>query len=327
MNPLKSYLVKNQHHKQSFDVDQILYSQPISTSCGWNLDRFTQNMSEYICSICSHVYRDAMTLQCGHTFCQSCIFMSESNQSTCIECNTLYLQFVPDFSKRLKINQSITTCSYKPYGCLFIDTLQHSLLHEITCPYKQVSCEKCKVVCCKNQISHHMTDDCMYRVQDCEKCGQSIPTVFYDKHKNNECMEKELSSEQQNDTETCHPCRYSIYGCSSTISYDQINTHEQEIDHFTLVCATLEKREKEWKQKWVYTHQDGPYHIRTHNHIVTLCADGKEDECSECKKPLQEENGNWFGYYCAQGCMYTVCMDCFNNVRLYKSKTTKWYKK
>lgn len=341
MNHTIPYNVRNQHRTHSFESDPVLYIQSSYNIGGWERDRFTQDMSEYSCTICHHVYKEAMTLQCGHTFCQSCLFMQESIESTCKQCDTLCIQVVPDFSKRMKINQSISTCRYKEQGCTWIDTLQHTLSHEATCTYKQVACEKCHSLCSAHQLEHHRTIECEYRLLTCKSCNHSFTKLTLEHHETNKCPELQTSCEycswtgKQGDKkthlETCStlyiPCRYALYGCTSKVTRDEMMAHEQEMDHFSMVCSTLEQREKEWKTKWLLLHQDGPFHIRTHTHLVTLCSDGKEDVCSECTRQLQEENGTWFGYYCTQGCPYHVCMDCFSKVRLYKSKTTKWYKK
>jgi hypothetical protein len=258
-----------------------------------------------------------------------------------VECNLPFIQYVPDFSKRMKINHSLVTCINEENGCTVTDQLDHISFHEATCTYKNVKCTKCNKVCCEKNLTYHNTQECEYRLQECDKCGQSIPLLSFESHKQIDCVVLDVSCdycswtgtqhEKKIHVETCKyvsiPCRYHIFGCTSKVTRNEMSHHENEIDHFPLICTRIEEIETEWNVKWLQLHQDGPYHIRTHHHTVTLCSDEKEDSCSECKKPLRQNNKNYIGYYCAQGCMYVVCTECFNNVRLYKSKVTKWYKK
>jgi hypothetical protein len=322
---------------QSLHPVAPLVSSP-STHGGWSKDRFLhQSIDDYICSICHDVCKDAMTLNCGHSFCQSCITRSESSfQNKCPECRTLSMHLVPDFSKRMKINGFTVTCTYKEFGCSTTDALSRIFTHEYTCSFMKKECLDCKTMLCDYQMEHHKKYDCVYRSHSCERCNESIRYIDYDHHMNVTCTKIEKTciyctwkgnQEQiKQHLEECPqlpiPCPYHTYGCQITVKRNMLKEHlfDHNHSHLELLCKTIKQKDTLWKQKLRSVQYDGPFRISSHSHIVVLCEDMKDAVCEECNKPIEEENQKWFAYYCTSGCRYCVCTECFPSLRIHKSR-------
>lgn len=314
-----------------------MMSLPVLESGGWVRDRFLQHMDDFICPICHDVCKDAMTLNCGHTFCQSCITRSEANfQSKCPECRTFSMQLVPDFSKRMKINGCTVTCVYKENGCPVTDALSRIFTHEYTCLFKKQPCNDCFSMVCMNQLENHKQTECTHRMRQCERCMQSVRYLYSEEHDTITCPEldktcdycdwtgknSQLSDHMKQCQKMPIPCPYAKYGCLDIVVRQDMPTHVREMDHLHYVCETVERLEQELYYSRVINQPEGPLRVKTHGHTLILCSDGIHDSCDQCKKPfVAQYNELVFAYYCTSGCNYAVCPDCMPVIRLYKSKT------
>jgi hypothetical protein len=312
-------------------------SLPVLESGGWVRDRFLKNMDDFICSICHEVCKDAMSLNCGHTFCQSCITRSEANfKSKCPECRTFSMQLVPDFSKRMKINGCTVSCIYKENGCTVTDALSRIFTHEYTCLFKKQPCNDCFSMVCLNQIETHKQSECTHRMRQCERCMQSVRYLYREEHDTKDCPEldktcdycdwtgknSQLSDHMQQCQKVPIPCPYAKYGCPTVVIRQDMPAHVREIDHLSFVCETVEQLEQELYYTRMINQPEGPLRVRTHDHPLILCSDGMNDSCGHCKKPfVAQHNQLVFAYYCTSGCNYAVCPDCMPIIRMYKSKS------
>ena len=146
---------------------------------GWALERFHEPMEDYICAICREVCRKACTLNCGHSFCESCITLSSvsgDQGKRCCLCRTPCTQLVPDFAKRMYINGVTIDCVYKDNGCTFQTSVSRIPEHEISCTFRPLPCNSCKdpIPACKMEM--HWKESCRFRSVPCPDC--SLPIIF-----------------------------------------------------------------------------------------------------------------------------------------------------
>ena len=301
---------------------------------GWSTDRFIEPTEHYICGICREVFKDAMSLNCGHTFCKCCITKSDIFfQNKCPVCRAFTIELVPDFSTRMKINGMAISCLYKEKGCEYKIALSRMTEHEICCPYKPVSCIQCKEEICFIYLEKHMNETCNKRLLDCTTCKSKIPYDEFKVHEtetcpmiqtncsycNFPCFRKYLSDHSNECQLIPIQCTYYKYGCKHLCSRKDMKKHLLETDHLRLVTDSFEEFKDEMKEHLNCIHQEGPFRVRGHNHSLLLCFDGEEEICSLCHFYI-ERNKSCFFYKCTKGCAYQLCTSCLRNTRTYHSK-------
>jgi hypothetical protein len=95
--------------------------------------------------------------------------------------------------------------------------------------------------------------------------------------------------------------------------------HEQDPSHIPIICNKMDQRMKEWDSMYMAQLQTGPFRVSGHGHIVVLCSD-LNTSCKLCKTPIPSKQGRHFGYQCAHGCDFSLCVSCFCKQRLFRSK-------
>jgi hypothetical protein len=238
---------------------------------------------------------------------------------------------VPDFSKRQRILSSRVYCENKIHGCEFIDVL--SRIDHHLCPYEQEECNECKEMVCNNQVEDHKKNICIHRKVPCEKCNKDVAHSNLEKHKEQECPMLEtkcmycewegilLKKEQHN--KECifmeRPCPYEKYGCNEKITFLNKNEHDSKTDHVQITCRYMDELQTTMKKKLYTFLPDGPFKVIGHQHEVILCSDLYNETCSNCHFGITSDQGLYLGFVCKE-CNYSLCMDCFTNKRLFKSK-------
>lgn len=313
------------------DVSLIPSSHPEPEPVGWATDRFVMIPEEVTCPLCTHVCRDAMALNCGHSFCQACIVKSEDHfKNICPICKLFISQLVPDFAKRMKINGLFVSCRYKKEGCSCTDAVSRIGPHEYLCGYEPIVCTVCEAKVCRNQMQQHQQETCPYRLQVCPSCSKKVPYCTMTDHLRYKCPSIEmvcryctwtgLRGKQPEHNATCPlfpiECPYARYGCTEIVPRNSMDTHTMNVTHIPLLYQAIQERE----QAWVLARPDGPFLVGCHKHPVILCADVTEP-CSLCQKALVPENNRTFVYRCTQGCEYHLCNTCMISQRTYKIKS------
>lgn len=215
---------------------------------GWEKDRFISQVEDYICGICLNVYRNAMTLQCGHTFCHGCI----QNINRCAICRASTNDFVPDYSKRMHILGLTVKCSHE--DCPITDSLRAIHHHEQVCDYKLVACNDCKTdIQHKNFSSHALV--CEERKIPCEACLKLYPKHSLSNHL---CPQAHVSCElckwtgkridQEHHDKECMnrviACPLARYGCTFTGVRHGMVSHIETVDHVVMMSQSIEERLK-----------------------------------------------------------------------------------
>jgi hypothetical protein len=302
---------------------------------GYSSDRFIDNMDQHICAICREVYRLPVSTNCGHSFCSKCLHKAELNfKNQCPSCRTPIHQSVPAFHLRMIIDGSQIRCMNHEYGCTHVDAVSRIEEHEVSCTYKHVLCNQCESLTLESTIDLHKKDTCPSRPTKCEECTSLIPLDEMKEHMEECPMTKvpcELCKEvllrfllpshhADHCLQSIIPCMYHKYGCSFTCKRDEMKQHEEQVNHIPIICSTLDQKMEEWDTMLVCQLQNGPFKVAGHSHPVVLCSDLDENRCKTCKKIIVEKNGRYFGYHCANGCPYSLCLACFSSQRLFRSK-------
>lgn len=294
---------------------------------GWSVDRFTVPMDHYICAICREVYKDAVSNNCGHTFCKKCI---SRVRGQCPVCKEQIVMQSPDFSVRKIIATSPFRCEYVEHGCEFISTITDIHNHQLDCSYKHIPCEKCETIIKMIDMEKHVNEDCIYRNIQCDQCFENVSFDSLDKHKNTVCLYQTIeciycicsSKRHERHEKSCEemivPCKYVKYGCKYESKRKEIKDHEQT-NHTDVLCDVLDRQ----LSLFTISHlHDGPFRIIGHPHRVYLCSDLDNDTCMYCHYQITDiqSNGLFLGYTCGHGCPFVLCINCIGKRRLYKSK-------
>ena len=308
----------------------------MQASGGWSVDRFlpSDRTDAFLCAICREVCREAVSINCGHTFCNEC--MNKSSQyyhNQCPQCRAIILNVVPAFAVRMEINGCHLTCSFKEKGCEFITSVSRMSDHEKECEYRLVPCTLCHELVVRKEAAIHERDTCKQRRIACPVCDQGIPFEGMNTHRlvtcpeetlqcvyciTHECPRKSLVKHYEVCPKIRVPCPYRKYGCSFTSERCEMVQHTESVNHLEIVCRYMDT-----KLDAPPSLLDGPFAVDCHAHRVVLCSDVKEEACHECEEYVEpeEDRGFCLGYRCVlSGCSYAMCPTCLPEHRLYKSR-------
>lgn len=314
-------------------------NDPLSKEGGYPSERFVDNMDAHLCAICREVYRLPVSLNCGHTFCKKCLHKSELNfKNKCPSCRTTIYQSAPAFHLRMVIDGSPIHCVYQEYGCNHVDALSRMTDHELSCHLKHVPCNQCNIMCLESSLVQHKTDTCSRRPISCSDCTARVPFNEMKDHLE-QCPLRKISCELCNESmarfilprhhqdhclKSIIPCIYNKYGCSFTCKREDMTHHEETTNHIPIICSTLDQKMEEFDKIIMTQLQNGPFRVAGHLHMVVLCSDLDQNNCHSCKKKINEKHGRYFGYHCMNdGCSYSICLSCFPDQRLFRSKHLK----
>ena len=305
---------------------------------GWSTDAFVSNMDAYVCAICREVCRNATTVNCGHTFCQSCITKSCFEcPGVCPMCRAMVIQTVPDFSKRLAILGSHTHCFNHEQGCNEVDALSRIMEHTKQCLFRLVFCKLCLVEVAECKMEKHTNSECQQRLVPCHTCQLSVTYSFLKEHTTTSCPKMnteckycswtglflDLTTHKDSCLKTPRACKYQKYGCHDTITLESKAEHDSKTDHLSKVCHELDEQYHQVQNYIDSIRPDGPYSVISHNHKIFLCSGLDVHKCNVCNEAISKYSELSLGYSCRKlMCNYILCSKCFPKHRLYKSKQT-----
>lgn len=307
-----------------------------SDQSGWPLDRFVdKNLLDYVCAICRDICRNAVSINCGHTFCEKCIQRSSHNfKNECPQCRVLITQMVPSFHIRMKIEGLHIMCENNESGCTYTDATSRIKEHEESCPKRNVPCDDCEQNILESELEDHRLNRCTHRKVKCDICVNMVPLHKMEEHVRDLCLLKEIGCEwcsvvMQRFLMSGHltecpklviPCTYYSYGCKNVCERQLMSTHLESVNHIPIICNAFDNKIEEWDRLYLSQLNDGPFRISGHGHLVVLCSDLNGVRCKACRKPMKEHKERFFGYICTNGCPFALCVECFGQRRLYRSK-------
>lgn len=299
-----------------------------SSVIGWSAERFEEVPKDVICLLCMQVVREAMTLNCAHTYCQSCILSNELHfKNKCPTCLNSVSQLVPDFAIRMKVNGMTLCCSYKEHGCPTKLALLRISSHEESCSFRPIECKAClkKIPSC--HMVSHQSDECPKRIKTCEKCLEKTTYDAIEHHHRLVCrytplhcsycpwngIRQDLVQHEVECELKPRSCSYASVGCTFIHTPLELKQHLLETDHLPLVHASMDRMTR------LFPYPEGPFLTNSHEHMVTLI-DGIRETCNECKKPTTDYHPRGLAYQCQFGCDYVLCLSCLHEKRIYDKK-------
>ena len=174
---------------------------------------------DYTCHVCLSVLRDPVSIECGHSFCKSCIEKSMEISKRCPTCrkdireaprpilvlknhiNLLKINCENDCKwegKIEKYDEHLKTCTKSTktpcprcHKSIVNDILTKHIL--VDCPYREEACHLCGMMVEHNIMKIHQRVECKHRLIDCEACG--IPTMcsILDEHKRLRCIRRPIA--------------------------------------------------------------------------------------------------------------------------------------
>ena len=225
-----------------------LQGPPDPNLVGWDPDRFRVPVSNFLCAICLNVFRNASTLECGHTFCINCIH--QSRQERCSLCRAPFHDIVPDYSKRMEIMGLQVSCKHD--GCTITESLRTIAHHEQCCAYQLMPCKDCKTEYQRQDMETHLKE-CPNRRVKCEVCHKSYPLSRFDDHTCPEAIvtctmcdwEGKQLAQAQHNMECVNrviACPLACYGCVYTGARSSMMTHLEQPTHLLLLSKSIEAR-------------------------------------------------------------------------------------
>ena len=136
--------------------------------------------SDYICSICTKVLRDAhLTACCGQHFCASCLthwLGTQQGKKTCPHCRQEDFQHIVNKAIIRKVNELKICCTNHREGCGWVGELGGLMSHldsDKGCGYVEVTCTNkgCGERVSRKDLQTHLQEKCYYRPYECEHCG------------------------------------------------------------------------------------------------------------------------------------------------------------
>eukprot|EP00996_Jenningsia_fusiforme_P000623 NODE_1561_length_1494_cov_35.323183_g1408_i0.p1 GENE.NODE_1561_length_1494_cov_35.323183_g1408_i0~~NODE_1561_length_1494_cov_35.323183_g1408_i0.p1 ORF type:complete len:447 (-),score=85.94 NODE_1561_length_1494_cov_35.323183_g1408_i0:154-1398(-) len=199
------------------------------------------------CVICQDVMKMPVSLQCGHSFCDTCCQRSLECKRECPSCRKEVLQSSahPNYSLRQALDDQMVYCrnglrrkdftahpifEINLAGCDKVVKRSEALAHEKECPFRWVLCglhdpqrdEECRVLCRDNEAAEHRRG-CDFKLVSCpnEGCDEQISIRSFEKHKESCLME----------TVTCPND-----GCSERLLRKTLRTHQEQCAYRIIIC-------------------------------------------------------------------------------------------
>ena len=132
---------------------------------------------DFYCKQCSLVARKlTITSCCGESYCNACIHSTQQDNKPCPGCGTQDFQTQQQVKYQKKILNFQVLCSLKKRGCGWCGPLEHLDTHldpdTGDCEYTDIDCPlKCHNKISKNNISHHLANECVKRDYVCPHCA------------------------------------------------------------------------------------------------------------------------------------------------------------
>lgn len=108
--------------------------------------------TELACSICMQIFRDPVTLACGHTFCNSCTFdCQEAREYSCPECLGRY-------RNRSELKRNSRTCNLAIALLPTQSELEETGMFCTYCDFALPAvkyCLQCEMSMCANRLDKH----------------------------------------------------------------------------------------------------------------------------------------------------------------------------
>jgi len=116
-----------------------------------------------------------MCKKCETCFCQDCIENWKKKSNVCpMRCNPIELMPVEKTILKQQLEKIRLACPNVTFGCLSRLLVKERELHEKTCEYKGVKCEKCQEIVPMIGMLYHLYESCKKNTVSCFICNSSL---------------------------------------------------------------------------------------------------------------------------------------------------------
>ena len=140
---------------------------------GWDSDIFIEPQNtkdEYLCTICTGVYRDPIITKCGHLFCATCFERHKGRRAvtTCpLDRKTInHVDYFPDRFVNKQIEKLRVRCPLDREFCPWSGQLSTIMEHLKQCEFRLVLCTQCRNRFKRREMAQHENSHLK------EKCAQ-----------------------------------------------------------------------------------------------------------------------------------------------------------
>ena len=139
------------------------------------------SLSSCICCICHEVFNSPRTLECGHTFCKSCLddyIKTSPVLKSCPECRAFIINYSPNRTVVLDriVQDSKIRCPsilHDPLTpCKYVGKLSESSAHVQKCCYMRVKCTCGKFIRRIDFANPAVKCDC--KIESCKYCQDKV---------------------------------------------------------------------------------------------------------------------------------------------------------
>lgn len=213
--PVRQYWYQDPDVKQEIKVPDTQSGFPKD-----NIENLSFDKLDCICSICAEVVRDPVAVECGHTFCTSCIKLALNSNPRCPSCmKSVSPGTTPVFCLKKYIDTFTIRCPEKSSDnplaiCKWKGTIESFRQHEKDCEYSSLpfNCLQCRESVPRKSVEKHKSEQCIYRHVPCGYCSSKIVCYNLEDHLLFDCMKRPFE------------CRK----CSKIIVFDDRSKHERD---------------------------------------------------------------------------------------------------
>ncbi|KAI8997458.1 hypothetical protein BDB01DRAFT_771213 [Pilobolus umbonatus] len=207
------------------------------------VDKINENL---LCCICQTPFIDPIITNCGHTFCQLCIYQALETSNLCPidRINLCVDEFLPTAKIITNIvNELLVYCPKSEEGCSYYGQRQFIQSHlNNDCEYITVPCqsEECKALLVKKDSPMHAST-CQYRLSECNMCHKKFRMFELEIHYKQcpveviqcpHCSTSRPRSEHVSHLEECPQlevgCTFADFGCEWKDKREGLKSHLEQ---------------------------------------------------------------------------------------------------
>lgn len=143
--------------------DELIYVRLDSLYCGYRHSLLSEEIAPYLrpfilCACCEGVMRDPCGIGNPQVFvCSGCSREEEGNRLS---------------TDRDLVSTLLANCPLKERGCVWQGILTDLVVHLGSCPCYNVDCVNCGCVVKREEMTHHLENECSTRKIRCEVCSE-----------------------------------------------------------------------------------------------------------------------------------------------------------
>jgi len=223
------------------------------------------------CPLCLQMYNNPHKVQCGHRFCEVCLYNMTRNEERVCPLDGKRItpeNAVIDSDLQAKMQSVIAECPQMKKGCEWKGHVNDVHAHKMTCPFTDVNCPKgCGKVLLRMEIASHVKKNCISTFARCKNCYVEMSPEQLQVHEcpcekyqcPAGCGQKDMTLEELKRHR--HPsngqciymkvnCKFKDAGCTYVGTKQDMESHiKQSCDeHTNMLCQSLSNMTNKQKE-------------------------------------------------------------------------------